>query len=62
MLGAGTLASGAVYAAFGPRGYGLMSLLSAIGLGIAIWLYLERDKLTGVSPTRPPSADAASSR
>ncbi len=60
MLGIGTLASGAVYAVFGARGYGLMAVIAAIGTLSAIWLYLERDKLTSaVNPTTPASPDAA---
>lgn len=63
MLGIGTLASGAVYAAFGSRGYGLMSVIVLVGLACAVWLYLQRDKLVAaINPTTPAAADAASNR
>lgn len=55
MLGIGTLASGAVYVALGSRGYGLMAVIAAVGLGAAVWLYLEREKLVA----RPTAYDIA---
>ncbi|MGA9657513.1 MAG: MFS transporter [Asticcacaulis sp.] len=42
LMGMGTLASGAVYGLLEARGYGLMALISAAGLGSAIWLYRHR--------------------
>ncbi|ESQ75604.1 MFS transporter [Asticcacaulis sp. AC402] len=44
MMGIGTLASGAVFAAFGVGGYGLMAGLAGVGLFSATWLYLKRER------------------
>lgn len=42
MMGLGTLASGAVFAAYGAGGYALMAGLAGAGLLCAVWLYRQR--------------------
>jgi MFS transporter, PPP family, 3-phenylpropionic acid transporter len=44
MMGIGTMLSGAVFAAFGVGGYGLMASLAGVGLLSAGWLYLNRER------------------
>lgn len=46
MMGIGTLASGAVFSAFGSGGYGLMAGLAGIGLLSAGWLYARRESFS----------------
>jgi PPP family 3-phenylpropionic acid transporter len=45
-MGLGTLFSGWAYGVFGDKGYGMMALLSAAGLSIALWLYYNHFRLT----------------
>jgi len=45
-MGLGTLFSGWAFGAFGDKGYGMMALLSSVGLLIALWLSNQNQSLT----------------
>jgi MFS transporter, PPP family, 3-phenylpropionic acid transporter len=46
MMGIATLASGALFTAFGSGGYGLMAILAGVGLLSAVWLYVRRERFS----------------
>jgi len=46
MTGLVTLASGSLFDFAGARAYGAMALLALVGLGCAVWLLMNRQKLT----------------
>jgi len=46
MTGLVTLASGSLFDFAGARSYGAMALLALVGLGCAVWLLMNRQKLT----------------
>lgn len=48
MMGIGTVASGGIYTAFAAKGYGVMACVAGLGLGCAVWLYTQRQRLLAV--------------
>jgi len=45
LMGIGTLVSGAIYTAFAARGYAVMACVAGLGLGSAVCLYAQRERL-----------------